>query len=641
MTTNYLPTLMQQFIHISRYARWLYTDNRRETWAETVSRYFDFFDKNLAEKNKYKVTKDLRKELEEAVLSLRVMPSMRCLMTAGAALERDNIAGYNCSYLAIDNPRSFDEIMYILLCGTGVGFSVESKYVDQLPVVAEKMYPTDTTIVVADSKLGWAKAFKELIHLLYAGQIPKWDVSKVRPAGEPLKIFGGRASGPDPLVDVFQFAVRTFKNAVGRKLSTIECHDLVCKIGEVVVVGGVRRAALISLSDINDSVLREAKSGQWWITNPQRALSNNSYVVKDKKIDMSTFMREWQSLYLSKSGERGIFSRYAAKAQAEKTGRRDPNHEFGANPCSEIILRSREFCNLTEVVIRENDNQEVLCEKVRLASILGTMQATLIDFRYITKKWDENCSEERLLGVSMTGIMDNDLTNGKKGLEVTSKLLNKLRDIAISTNKEWAKKFNIPQAAAVTCCKPSGTVSLLVDSASGIHARHSPYYIRTVRGDKKDPLAKMMVDSGIPAENDTMNPNHVWVFSFPVKAPSHSIFRKDMTAIEQLNLWKMYQDHWCEHKPSVTISVKEDEWLEVGAWVYANSEYMSGVSFLPYDDHTYEQAPYQDCTKEEYEALLSKMPKDINWGDLQKYEIIDTTTGSQELSCSAGSCEIK
>lgn len=639
--SNHLPTLMQQYIHLSRYARWLNDQNRRETWEETVNRYLSFFSDHLANKNSFTMSKELRAELEESILSLKVMPSMRCMMTAGEALSRDNIAGYNCAYVAVDNPRSFDEIMFILLCGTGVGFSVESKYVEQLPVISESFYPTDTTIIVADSKLGWAKALKELIHLLYAGQIPQWDVSKIRSAGTPLKTFGGRASGPEPLVSLFEFIVRTMKNAAGRRLTPLECHDVVCKIAEIVVVGGVRRSALISLSDINDSVMRDAKSGQWWTTNPQRTLANNSYVARDKKMDMATFMHEWQSLYLSKSGERGIFSRYASKMQAEKNGRRDSNHEFGTNPCSEIILRNREFCNLTETIIREQDTFETLSEKVRIATILGTMQSTLVDFRYITKKWEENCIEERLLGVSLTGIMDNILTNGKKGKEATAKILNSLREVAVKTNKEWAKKFGINASVAITCVKPSGTVSQLVDSASGIHARHNPYYVRTVRGDKKDPLAKMMIDMGFPAEDDVMNPSHVWVFSFPVKAPEKAIFRKDISAIEQLELWKLYQDNWCEHKPSVTITVKEDEWMEVGAWVYSHFDKMSGVSFLPYSDFVYKQAPYQDCTKEEYEALLAKMPKEVDWTKLKEYEVMDTTTGAQTLACVSGVCEIQ
>jgi ribonucleoside-diphosphate reductase alpha chain len=637
-----LPTLYQEFIYKSRYAKWLWEENRRENWDETVARYFNFFDEHVNEVTGYKVTPAERKELEQAVLNLEIMPSMRCLMTAGEALKRENVAGYNCSYVAVDNPRSFDEILYILMNGTGVGFSVESKFVDQLPVIADDFHPTDTTISVADSKLGWAKALKELVHLLYAGQVPQWDLSKVRPAGAPLKTFGGRASGPGPLEDLFKFTVATFKKAAGRRLTTLEAHDIVCKIAEIVVVGGVRRSALISLSDLSDDRMRVAKSGDWWKENVQRALANNSFVAKEKP-DVGIFIREWLSLYESRSGERGIFSRAASKKQAEKFGRRDPNHDFGTNPCSEIILRSREFCNLTEVVVRGNDTPESLKRKVKLATILGTFQSTLTNFKYLSKKWTENCEEERLLGVSLTGIMDNEYTNGRaslNGLFNVADMLELLREETVKTNKLWAAKLGIPVSAAITCVKPSGTVSQLVDSASGIHARHSPYYIRTVRADKKDPLAIMMKDMGFPVEDDVTKPQHTYVFSFPQKSPDHAIFRKDLTAIEQLELWLTYQRHWCEHKPSVTVSVKEEEWVEVGAWVYNHFDEMSGVSFLPFSDHVYKQAPYTDCTKEEYEALAAKMPKEVDWTKLATYEKQDATTGSQELACVAGGCEI-
>ena len=642
--SNQLPTPYQQFIHKSRYARWLPEENRRENWDETVGRYFDFFEEYLKENNNFTLDAKTRKLLETSVLSLATMPSMRCLMTAGEALKRENVAGYNCSYVAVDSPRSFDEILYILMNGTGVGFSVEQKFTDQLPVVADSFFDTDTTIMVADSKLGWAKALKELIHLLYSGQVPNWDVSKVREAGAPLKTFGGRASGPAPLVDLFKFCVLTFKKSAGRKLTSIECHDIVCKIAEIVVVGGVRRSALISLSDLFDDRMRVAKSGDWWKENVQRALANNSFVAKEKP-DVGIFMREWLSLYESRSGERGIFSRAASKAQAEKFGRRDPNHDFGTNPCSEIILRSREFCNLTEVVVRGDDTVASLKEKVRLATILGTIQSTLVNFKYLGKKWAENCQEERLLGVSLTGILDNQFTNGSHHKNINPKLfhnmLESLRAVAVETNKEWAEKLGIPQSAAITCVKPSGTVSQLVDSASGIHARHSPYYVRTVRSDKKDPLAKMMLDMGFPVEDDVTKPEHTYVFSFPVKSPENAVYRNDMTALEQLELWLVYQRHWCEHKPSITVSVKEEEWPAVGAWVYDHFEEMSGVSFLPFSDHVYKQAPYQDCTKEEYDALLARMPKNVDWTKLATYERQDTTTGTQELACSAADgCEI-
>ncbi len=639
MPTNYLPTSYQEFIHLSRYSRWLPEKKRRETWDETVSRYFDFFKEHLDELHQYKVTDKLRKELEGAVLSTQVMPSMRCLMTAGEALKRENIAGYNCSYVAVDRVHAFDEILYVLMNGTGVGFSVERQYVSQLPTVADEFHMTDTTITVADSKLGWEKALKELIGMLYIGQIPRWDLSKVRPAGAPLKTFGGRASGPEPLESLFNFAVNIFKNAPGRKLSSIECHDLVCKIAEVVVVGGVRRSALISLSNLSDDRMRHAKSGQWWNENGQRALANNSACYTEKP-DIGIFMDEWKALYESKSGERGIFNRESANKQADKNGRRTvEGHEFGTNPCSEIILRSREFCNLSEVVVRVSDTPKSLLEKVRLATILGTFQSTLVNFKYVSSQWRKNCEEERLLGVSLTGIMDCPYTNGKKpGL---NKLLDELREVAVKTNKEFAEKIGINQSVAVTCVKPSGTVSQLVDAASGIHARHNPYYIRTVRGDKKDPLTKMMVDQGFPVEDDAMNPSHTSVFSFPMKVDQSAVFRTDLNAIEQLELWLTYQKHWCEHKPSVTISVKEHEWLEVGAWVYENFDWMSGVSFLPFSEHTYKQAPYQDCTKQEYEFLVDKMPKTVEWSKLSEYEITDMTIGAQELACAAGFCEIQ
>ena len=637
--SNSLPTQYQQFIHLSRYSRWLPEEGRRETWGETVGRYFNFFESHLEEMCGYKLDSKTKSELEEAILETRVMPSMRCLMTAGEALKKENIAGYNCSYVAVDRVASFDEILYVLMNGTGVGFSVERQYTAKLPVVAEEFYMSDTVIQVADSKLGWAKAFKELIGMLYIGQIPKWDMSKVRPAGAPLKTFGGRASGPDPLESLFNFCVTTFKNAMGRRLSSLECHDIVCKIAEIVVVGGVRRSALISLSNLSDDRMRHAKAGQWWEQNGQRALANNSACYSEKP-DIGIFMDEWKSLYDSKSGERGIFNRESANKMASRNGRRVVDgYEFGTNPCSEIILRDREFCNLSEAVIRVGDTEETLMKKVELATILGTFQSTLTNFKYVSAMWKKNCSEERLLGVSLTGIMDSPLTNGKeKGLE---DLLNKLREHAVETNKKWAKKLGINRATAITCVKPSGTVSQLVDAASGIHARHNPYYIRTVRGDKKDPLTKMMKDAGFPIEDDVMNPNHTSVFSFPMKVDAKSVFRTDMSAIEQLELWLTYQKSWCEHKPSVTITVKEHEWLEVGAWVYEHFDYMSGVSFLPFSDHTYKQAPYQDCDEKMYKEILNKMPKVVDWSLLGEYEKSDMTIGSQELACTdAGGCEI-
>jgi ribonucleoside-triphosphate reductase len=558
------------------------------------------------------------------------------MMTAGPALDRDNTAGYNCSYLPVDDPKSFDEAMYILLCGTGVGFSVERQYVSNLPEVPELFY-SDTVVVVKDSKEGWAKAFRQVLALLWAGEIPKWDVSRVRPAGARLKTFGGRASGPAPLVELFNFAITTFKNAQGRKLSSVECHDLMCFIGQIVVVGGVRRSAMISLSNLSDDRMRHAKSGQWWETASWRALANNS-VCYTEKPDMETFMREWTALVESKSGERGIFNREASKKQAEKYDRRDPNYDFGTNPCSEIILRPYQFCNLTECVVRATDTIDDLERKVRLATILGTIQSSYTKFPYLRKVWANNTEEERLLGVSLTGIMDNPLmTSANAGLEKT---LEHLRNVAVTTNAEWADRLGIPHSTAISCVKPSGTVSQLVDSASGIHARHSPYYIRTVRGDNKDPLTQFMKDKGVPNEPCVMKGDTTTVFSFPVKSPEGAVTRNDMTAIEQLETWLTYQRHWCEHKPSVTISVRDSEWMEVGAFVYKHFDEMSGVSFLPHSDHTYQQAPYQDCSKEEHDELLSTMPKNIDWSDLSQYESEDNTAGSQTMACSGDTCEI-
>ena len=641
MPDNFLPTSYQEFIHLSRYSRWLPEKGRRETWNETVSRYFDFFDVHVQEMTGFEITKKDRDELELAVLGQKVMPSMRCLMTAGEALKRENIAGYNCSYVAVNRIQAFDEILYVLMNGTGVGFSVERQFVSELPLVAEEFHETDTVIVVSDSKMGWAKAFKELVGLLYIGQIPKWDMSKVRAAGAPLKTFGGRASGPGPLVNLFNFTVNTLKSSAGRRMSSLECHDIVCKIAEVVVVGGVRRSALISLSNLSDDRMRHAKSGSWWEQNGQRALANNSACYTEKP-DIGTFMDEWKALYESKSGERGIFNRESAMKQAAKNGRRDAEQDFGTNPCSEIILRSREFCNLSEVVVRSTDTKETLMEKVRLATILGTIQSTLVNFKYVSSVWRNNCEEERLLGVSLTGIMDNKLLNNKTSSSegALESLLQSLKDQAVKTNEEFAKKIGINQSVAVTCVKPSGTVSQLVDAASGIHARHNPFYVRTVRGDKKDPLTKMMTDMGFPVEDDVMNPSHTAVFSFPMSVHKDAVFRTDMSAIDQLKLWKIYQEHWCEHKPSVTISVKEEEWLAVGAWVYDNFDMMSGVSFLPFSEHTYKQAPYQDIEKEEFDLLLNNMPKEIDWSKLSDYELTDMTIGSQELACVAGGCEI-
>jgi len=621
----------RRFIALSRYARWREEDGRRETWEETVDRWVNFFDSQVDIK-----PQDL-KDVREAILNHEVMPSMRGLMTAGPALERNHIALFNCSYSVIDSLRSFDEVLYILSHGTGVGFSVEKQYVDKLPEVAETFVASDTTITVADSKEGWQKAFRELLALLWAGQLPNWDISKVRPRGARLKTFGGTASGPGPLVELFEFATKLVHGAAGRKITPLEAHDLVCKIGDVIVSGGVRRSALISLSDLGDTEMAHAKSGAWWENNGQRALANNSAVYENKP-SMDVFMTEWKALYDSKSGERGIVNRQAMQKQAASNERRDGAHVFGTNPCSEIILKPYQFCNLSEVVVRPEDTLKDLERKTRLAALIGTWQASFTNFKGIRKIWKNNTEEEALLGVSMTGVFGNTLTNGKdSGLE---ERLEQLREVAVEVNRVEAERIGINQAAAVTCVKPSGTVSQLTGVSSGLHTWHNGYYIRTVRGSNDDPITNFLKDVGIPAEPDVMNPDKTTVFSFPQAAPEGAITRKDLTAVEHLEMWLTYQRHWCEHKPSVTISVREDEWLEVGAWVYEHFDEMSGVSFLPYSEHTYQQAPYQDVDEETYKEALEAMPKEIRWEDLSFYEFDDGTTGSQELACSSGACEI-
>ena len=625
--------LYQQVIYKSRYSRWLDSESRREGWEETIDRYLDYF------KGKFPDVKGIPwKDLRSAIYNLEVMPSMRSLMTAGKALERDMCAGYNCSYIVIDSPRCFDEAMYILMCGVGAGFSVERQYINKLPEIAEEFYETDTVIVVNDSKIGWAGAFRELLSLLWAGQIPKWDVSKVRPSGAKLKTFGGRASGPDPLEDLFRFSIALLKNASGRKLNSLECHDLMCKIGEVVVVGGVRRSACISLSNLSDDRMRLAKHGQWWNENPQRQLANNSAVYADFP-EIGIFMQEWISLYDSKSGERGIVNRRALKSKAESTGRRDINHDFGVNPCGEIILRPNQFCNLTEAVIREYDTVEDILRKTKLAAILGTLQASLTDFRYLRKIWKRNTEEEALLGVSLTGIMDDPVFAGSEQVAKLPEILEQLKQITIDTNKVFAKKIGINPATSITCVKPSGTVSQLVDSASGIHPRFAPFYIRRIRMDKKDPVSQVLIESNIPYENDEGN-NSNYIFAFPRKSPEDSVCVKDVSAIEQLEHWKIYRTNWCEHNPSVTIYIREHEWLEVGAWVYKNFDDVGGLSFLPLSNHTYRQQPYTEINEKEYVAAEKAMPTEINWDRLNDIEKEDNTNATHEFACQGGACEI-
>ena len=637
MNITTLPTYYQQFIHKSRYARWIDSENRREEWDETISRYMNCIKEHSAVFCNYKMPDKLYTELYNAILKQSIMPSMRCVMTAGEALHRDNTAGYNCSYLPVDDLKSFDEAMYILMCGTGVGFSVEREYINKLPEVPDKLFAAEETIVVYDSKEGWAKALRKLLALLWSGEIPNWDLSRIRPAGAKLKIFGGRASGPAPLESLFKFIILTFCNAKGRKLSSLECHDIMCKVGEVVVSGGVRRSAMISLSNLSDDRMRHAKTGEFYKTQPQRQMSNNS-VAYTEKPDMTTFMREWLSLTESGTGERGMFYRGAAQSKAAENGRRDAEWAFGTNPCSEIILRPYQFCNLSEVIVRGEDSADDISKKVELATILGTFQATLTNFPYLRKVWKKNTEEERLLGVSLTGIMDNSIMNGQE-VGNLAEILQQLKEVAIDTNKEFSEKLGISQSTAITCVKPSGTVSQLTDSASGIHARHSQYYVRTVRGDKKDPITQFMMEKNIPWETDLWNNNNA-VFSFPVKSPEGCITRNDMTALQQLEFWKIYADNWCEHKPSITVSVGAEEWLEVGNWIYKNFNIASGLSFLPRSEHVYQQAPYQECTAEAYSDFASTMPKEIDWTELTKYENDDNTVGSQTFACSGDSCEI-
>lgn len=644
------PSIYQEYIYKSKYARYLDHEKRREEWPETVDRYVNFiFDHAKKEHNLSEEYMSYKDKIKQAILNFEVMPSMRAMMTSGKALEQNHVASYNCSYLPVDSLKSFDETMMVIMNGTGLGFSVEGDNVNQLPIISEEFHHTNTTIIVEDSKAGWAKSFKELISLLYMGQIPKIDTSKVRPPGARLKTFGGYASGPQPLLDAMEYTINTFKRAAGRRLTTLECHDIMCMIGDSVIVGGVRRTAFISLSDLTDERMRDSKSGNWWQTHGHRRLANNSAVYEEKP-EIGTFMREWLSLYESKSGERGIISRKALKhvinhsnqfrkeVFGDNTRIRDVNWEFAVNPCGEIILRPYQFCNLSEVIVRVDDTQETLKEKVKIASIIGTLQSCLTKFKYISKKWQKNCEDERLLGVSLTGIYDNSLMNGRKDKESLRYRLEDLKIEVIRTNKEWATALGINESTATTCIKPSGTVSALTGTASGAHHRHSPYYIRYVRQDLKDPLTQFMKDSGVPWEVDVYKPHDQVVFKFPIKSPKGAKYRKDESAIEHLELWKTYQIGWCEHKPSVTITVKEHEWLEVGAWVYKNFEWMSGVSFLPADDHVYKQAPFTECSKEEYEELLTKMPTNIDWKGLAKYEVEDSTTNASELACVAGGC---
>ena len=639
MSDAFLPTLYQNFIHVSRYARWVEDEKRRETWGETVNRYVDFM---CDEQCAGKVSAHFKKQIRDAILNLEVMPSMRAMMTAGTALKKDNAAGFNCCYVALDDVRAFDEALYLLMCGCGVGFSSERQFVNQLPPVPCDLKDVDDVVTVADSKTGWAKSYRELLKFLYEGKIPKWDISKLRPAGAPLKTFGGRASGPGPLVDLFKFTIETFKIAAdegGRKLQSLECHDLMCKIGEVVVSGGVRRSALISLSNPSDDRMRHAKSGEWWKTDPQRSMANNSAAYTEKP-DMDTFMREWLALFQSKAGERGIFNRQAIQKHAEKFGRRDPNYEFGLNPCGEIGLRSAGMCNLTEVVVKPDDDIDELRRKVKIATILGTLQASCTNFRYLRSIWKKNVEEEALLGVSLTGILDNELTSGRKGMDRLADALDQLRLYTREINAEWADKIGINRSAATTCVKPSGTVSQLVNTSSGIHPRFSHNFIRRVRVDKKDPLAQFMMEQGFPWADDVTQPEHHVVFEFPIAAPPNAVVSEDLKALDHLELWLAYRQHWTEHNPSATIYLREHEWLDAAAWVYRNFDEIGGLTFLPYSGHSYRQAPYEEIDEDTFKELEKKMPKTVDWTLLAEFEKEDHTISAKEYACTGDHCEV-
>lgn len=637
-----LPTDYQNYIAKSRYARFLDSEGRREHWDETVTRYLDYFEQDLDERHGYKVPATLRSELYSAIHDLHVMPSMRALMTAGEAAKRENLAVYNCAYLPLDRPRAFAEALYILMCGTGVGFSVERQYANMLPEVPSDFSRTAFDIVVGDSKMGWAVAFEDLLTCLYAGTIPHIIYDEIRSAGERLKVFGGRASGPEPLQRLFEFTIRTFRNAAGRKLNSLECHEIATMTGDIVVVGGVRRSAEISLSNLSDPRMRDAKSGDWRAHKPHLQLANNS-VAYTEKPDVGAFMAEWHSIYMSKSGERGIFNRVGAQKKVLRLGRRDHRFDFGVNPCGEIILRPRGLCNLSESVVRRNDSLAELREKARLAAILGTWQATQTRFGFVEPDWRKNAEEERLLGVSQTGIYDNPMMRGDMGMEALGRQLHDLKGVVLSTNREMAYEIGISPSAAATTVKPSGTVSQLVNSPSGIHQGHAPYYIRRVSADNKDPVTQFMIDSGIPNEPHATKPNDMTVFSFPIALAHDTVTREQVTAIQHLELVKLYNNVWSEHAVSCTVSIKEHEWPEVGGWVYNNFDDVVGLAFLPHfaEDSSYTQMPYETIDKWQYEDLLAKMPKALDWSKLAEYEAgEDTVTGTREFACQGNTCEI-
>lgn len=630
---KYFKSALGEFIYYRTYSRWIEREGRRETWVETVDRYMNFMKENLGDK----LTAEEYNELREGILWQEAMPSMRLMWSAGSAAARCHATAYNCSYIAPSKLEDFSEIMYLSMSGTGVGFSVESQTIGQLPIIKKQSGKVLPTYVIEDSKEGWADALKTGLKTWYNGKDIKFDYSGLRPAGARLKTMGGRSSGPEPLRSLLDFARAKIFSRQGKRLSNIDAHDIICKTGEVVVMGGVRRSALISLSDLDDMEMRNAKTGQFYLTEPQRQMANNSAAYNEKPTS-TQFIEEWLALAKSGAGERGIFNRGSLKQQLPRR-RWDKFEEdwasSGVNPCGEINLKSKEFCNLTEVVARAEDIEESLIRKIRLATILGTYQSTLTDFKYLSKEWKKNCEEERLLGVSVTGQWDCPALRNEK-------TFSKLREAAIEVNKEYAKRFGINQSAAITCVKPSGTVSQLVDAASGMHPRHSGYYIRRVRISATDSLFQMLKEQKFPYHPEvgqTIDSASTYVLEFPVKAPSNSKFRNDMDAIEQLEYWKMVKENFTEHNPSVTISVGDNEWIVAANWLYENWDILGGLSFLPREDHVYKLAPYEEIDEERYSELAAKLPE-IDFSRIVIYEEDDETQGARELACASGVCEI-
>ena len=638
---NYFRNALSEFVYLRTYARWIEHEGRRETWIETIDRYLSFMRENLGEK----LTKEDYSELRQALLKQEVMPSMRLLQFAGDAARKTNVCAYNCSYIAPSCVEDFGEVMYVSMCGTGVGFSVESQNVEALPQIEYQGGEKLATHIVADSKEGWCDALVLGMNTWYQGKDIEFDYSKLRPAGARLKTFGGKSSGPEPLQALLDFTRSKILSRQGRRLTNINVHDILCKIGEIVVAGGVRRSAMISLSDLDDEKMRHAKDGQFYMLQPQRSIANNSAVYLEKPTQ-EVFLSEWLALVKSGSGERGIFNRGSLietlpKRRVDLLKEKGLIHGdritgiIGTNPCAEIILQSKQFCNLSEVVARSDDDEKSLLRKIRLATLLGTYQASLTYFPYLSKAWQDNCEKERLLGVSITGQWDCQAVRDNN-------VLDKLKQAAIDANKEYAKRFNVNASTCITCVKPSGTVSQTVDSSSGMHPRHAPFYIRRIRISASDALFKMLKKQGVPYHPEVGQSEMdatTFVLDFPVKAPTNAVCKDNLTALEQLEHWRLVKENYTEHNPSVTISVGEDEWLQVANWVYQHWDIIGGLSFLPRFDHVYQLAPYEAITEEEYNALLKRFEQ-LDFAQLFAYEHSDTTEVKRELACVGGACEI-